>query len=166
MNAIIKKAHQIRKQAAAKFGGKSGQYDMKTACEMAKELLAQAQAIEFFCWDYKEQKIQTPAQPVKVAERPDVINLENLTKEEVETALIETQNKDEVKIINLENCEITSLPKAIFSFENLEGISFYGCLIKSVLLAKKIKSLKWISGIDIAYTEAWEMKEVHGIEIN
>ena len=36
MNAIIKKAHQIRKDAAAKFGGKPGQYSMEIACEMAK----------------------------------------------------------------------------------------------------------------------------------
>lgn len=171
MNAIIKRAHQIRKQAAEKFGGKSGQYDMKIACEMAKEQLSQAQAIEFFCWDYKEQKIQAPALPAKVVKRPDVINLENLSKEEVETALIETalietQNKNLVKIINIENCEITSLPESLFEFGNLEGISFYGCPIKSVFQAKEIKSLEWISGIDIAYTEQWEMKEVHGIEIN
>lgn len=166
MNTIIKKAHQIRKKAAEKFGGEAGQYDMKIACEMAKEQLSQAQSIEFFCWDYKEPKIQAPALPAKVVKRPDVINLENLTKEEVETALIETQNKNWVKIINLDNCEITSLPESLFGFDNLEGISFYGCPIKSVLKAKEIKSLEWISGIDIAYTEQWEMKEVHGIEIN
>ena len=36
MSAIIKKAHQIRKDAANKFGGKPGQYSLKIACEMAK----------------------------------------------------------------------------------------------------------------------------------
>ena len=36
MNAIIKKAHKIRREAAAKFGGKPGQYSMQIACVMAK----------------------------------------------------------------------------------------------------------------------------------
>lgn len=37
MNAIIKRAHEIRREAAAKFGGKAGQYDMAIACDMARE---------------------------------------------------------------------------------------------------------------------------------
>lgn len=36
MNAIIRRAHQIRKEAAVKFGGKPGQYSMEIACKMAK----------------------------------------------------------------------------------------------------------------------------------
>jgi hypothetical protein len=37
MNAIIKRAHKIRSEAAVKFGGKAGQYDMGIACKMAKQ---------------------------------------------------------------------------------------------------------------------------------
>lgn len=36
MNATIRRAHEIRRDAAAKFGGRPGDYSMKIACEMAK----------------------------------------------------------------------------------------------------------------------------------
>jgi hypothetical protein len=36
MNEIIRRAHEIRKEAAVKFGGKPGDYSLKIACEMAK----------------------------------------------------------------------------------------------------------------------------------
>jgi hypothetical protein len=36
MNATIRRAHQIRQEAAAKFGGNPGDYSLKIACEMAK----------------------------------------------------------------------------------------------------------------------------------
>ncbi len=36
MNEIIRRAHEIRKEAAAKFGGRPGDYSLKIACEMAK----------------------------------------------------------------------------------------------------------------------------------
>ncbi len=37
MNEIIRRAHEIRKEAAAKFGGRPGDYSLKIACEMAKK---------------------------------------------------------------------------------------------------------------------------------
>ncbi len=36
MNATIRRANEIRKEAAAKFGGQPGDYSLKIACEMAK----------------------------------------------------------------------------------------------------------------------------------
>lgn len=36
MNEIIRIAHKIRREAAVKFGGRSGDYSLKIACEMAK----------------------------------------------------------------------------------------------------------------------------------
>lgn len=36
MNATIRRAHEIRKEAAARFGGRPGDYSLKIACEMAK----------------------------------------------------------------------------------------------------------------------------------
>lgn len=36
MNETIRRAHETRKEAAAKFGGKPGDYSLKIACEMAK----------------------------------------------------------------------------------------------------------------------------------
>lgn len=47
MNAIIERAHEIRKEAAAKFGGKAGQYDMGIACQMAKDEIKQRLMAEF-----------------------------------------------------------------------------------------------------------------------
>ena len=37
MNVTIRRAHEIRKEAAAKFGGRPGDYSLKIACEMAKK---------------------------------------------------------------------------------------------------------------------------------
>lgn len=37
MNTTIRRAHEIRREAAAKFGGRPGDYSMKIACEMAKK---------------------------------------------------------------------------------------------------------------------------------
>lgn len=36
MNATIRRAHEIRREAAARFGGLPGDYSLKIACEMAK----------------------------------------------------------------------------------------------------------------------------------
>ena len=36
MNATIRRANEIRKEAAVKFGGRPGDYSLKIACEMAK----------------------------------------------------------------------------------------------------------------------------------
>lgn len=56
MNLIIRRAHQIRREAAARFGGSAGQYSMKIACEMAKRGESVMDFEEYTIVDTKQQK--------------------------------------------------------------------------------------------------------------